>query len=508
MAQSDNVSSVPALRVKQWLLEWDEVLFDESLHRREPPKHFYVTTMRASHLRALSDVHRRSTKDRTSGVSDTNSQRPHNEARSKEIAEFVRHGFPWSTLSGAQKRSGDFDDLKKPGWLPTAIVANVLTSQDERDGDRVDSGDLLGVVDGEVFSEIRLPSGLNATWRPKGVAPIEIIDGQHRLWAFNDDEDPDYELPVVFFHGLDSSWQAYLFYVINLKPTKINTSLGFDLYPLLRTEDWLDTGRADGPIIYRETRAQELTEALWSHPSSPWQGRIDMLGTEGRRFVSQAAWIRSLLQTFLKKWESNRSPVGGLYGAPAGSSQMVLPWNRAQQAAFLIHAWSQVQASIALTKSTWAMALRTETLDIDPDPAFAGPKTLANTDQGVRAILYVFNDLCYLRADDLHLRDWVATDFTERLDEGSVSEALASLSQEEGLVSYLASISDGLASYDWRTFSAPGLTMNEENLKARYRGSSGYKALRDDVLRHLSLNASIEVGSASEEALHVHGGGR
>src|SRR5690606_1088952 len=123
--------------------------------------------------------------------------------------------------------------------------------------------DLVEVRTSAGRSSMLLPTGSDKpSWRPKKTAPIEVIDGQHRLWAFEDNAelDGDFEVPVVAFHGLDISWQAYLFYVINIKPAKINTSLAFDLYPLLRTEDWLE--RAEGPQIYRESRAQELTEAL------------------------------------------------------------------------------------------------------------------------------------------------------------------------------------------------------------------------------------------------------
>ena len=69
--------------------------------------------------------------------------------------------------------------------------------------------------------------------------------GQHRLLSFDDDINryPGYEIPVVAFVGLDRSWQAYLFYTINIKPKRINTSLAFDLYPLLRTEQCLSVLR-------------------------------------------------------------------------------------------------------------------------------------------------------------------------------------------------------------------------------------------------------------------------
>src|SRR5690606_36649832 len=129
-----------------------------------------------------------------------------------------------------------------------------------RMGRSVHSDDLVA-IDGSEQSDIvdiLLPTGfVAATWSPRSVGPFEVIDGQHRLWAFSDDEgDSNYELPVVAFHGSDLSWQAYLFYTINIKPKRINTSLAYDLYPLLRTADWLE--RAEEHVVYKETRAQEL----------------------------------------------------------------------------------------------------------------------------------------------------------------------------------------------------------------------------------------------------------
>jgi hypothetical protein len=70
--------------------------------------------------------------------------------------------------------------------------------------------------------------------------------------------------------------QAYLFWTINIKPKKINPSLAFDLYPLLREQIWLESGET--VHVYRESRAQELTEALWATPMSPWHRRINILG--------------------------------------------------------------------------------------------------------------------------------------------------------------------------------------------------------------------------------------
>ena len=70
--------------------------------------------------------------------------------------------------------------------------------------------------------------------------------------------------PWWLLWGLDRSWQAYLFYIINIRPKKINPSLAYDLYPLLRTEEWLT--KFEGHVIYRETRAQELVDLALVSP--------------------------------------------------------------------------------------------------------------------------------------------------------------------------------------------------------------------------------------------------
>jgi hypothetical protein len=256
--------TLPALTVHQWLNEWDRLEFDARAHRRRPDPQFYLFSMNAADLKALTGIQRRT----RAGDQDEPAlgiQRRHEPGRSDEIQRFVRYGYPWSELNEARRLSGEFDDLRKPGWLPTAIVVNILTANDVREGKRVAAGDLLNVeqLNGRM-AEIHLPTTFhNANWFPSGQHPLEVIDGQHRLWAFENTKFSDFELPVVAFHGLDLSWQAYLFWTINIRPKRINASLAFDLYPLLRAEDWLE--RVEEIQIYRQTRSQELCEALWAH---------------------------------------------------------------------------------------------------------------------------------------------------------------------------------------------------------------------------------------------------
>lgn len=260
MSRSDvPPKELPALRVNQWLTAWSAVKWSKKEHRSEPQRWFYQFSISAGYLKALSGIYARATRNRTRGAEDLGIQRRHETDRSTEIARFVEYGYPWSDLSKKKRESPEFDDLRKPGWLPTAIVVNVLTANDSRLGHKVSPNDLVEINLGkDRNATVTLPDGFTGrTWRPKQLPPIEIIDGQHRLWAFEDAKLPDeFELPVVAFKGLDLSWQAYLFYTINIKPKKINASLAFDLYPLLRTEDWL--AKFEGHVIYRETRAQEL----------------------------------------------------------------------------------------------------------------------------------------------------------------------------------------------------------------------------------------------------------
>lgn len=508
--QRDTPREIVAIKVHQWLREWEEVAFNDKAYRRRPDPYFYMFTLSASELKALSGIRRRTIEGGLLRSQDLGNQRRHDPGRSEEIYKFVHHGYPWSDLSEAKRESGQFGDLRNPGWLPTAIVLNILKSGDTRNDRKVAEEDLVGVQDTDGRTAIvKLPEQFSgSSWQPTQLHPLEIIDGQHRLWAFEQngvDVETDFELPVVAFHGLDVSWQAYLFWTINIKPKRINASLAFDMYPLLRTEDWLE--RFEGHSIYRETRAQELTEILWSHSKSPWYHRINMLGDPGQRMVTQAAWIRSLMATYVKSFEGPGISVGGLFGAPVGSDRGALPWGRAQQAAFLIFCWRKVQDAIQKVDAPWAERLRSHRQQQSPgteqDPAFAGPHTLLNTDQGVRGVLYMTNDLCYARADDLNLGNWLLQEDANVVNEEAVSRALGSLS-DQLVNSFLDEIASALAQYDWSSSSVPDFTEQERASKLVFRGSGGYRELRRQLLRHLAPNPGA-VGDAATSVLTALG---
>ncbi|WP_456777352.1 DGQHR domain-containing protein [Bradyrhizobium sp. USDA 3315] len=483
---------------------WENIDFSEAEHRRKPKPYFYLFALSAAELRGLCGIARRHTSALTPRAADLGIQRQHDPERSNEIGRFVEFGFPWSTLSEAKRASKEFNDLRKPGWLPTAIVLNILLPEDVRGKDTVSSQDIVKVEDGKQGCHIQLPySPDSKDWRPSTLPPLEIIDGQHRLWAFDNESDTKFELPVVAFHGLDISWQAYLFWTINIKPKRINSSLAFDLYPLLRAQDWLD--RAEGHSIYRETRSQELAESLWSHPESPWYDRINMLGESRTPWVSQAAWIRTLMATFVRSWEARGGGPGGLFGSRMNDDDEVLDWSRAQQAAFLIFAWKEFQESVKSSQQGWVKSLRLHDpkkndseLASDELP-FYGPFSLIATDQGVRGFTHVLNDVCFANATKLQLRSWQLKERAAATDANGVASALKSLTKHP-LAKFLSSFSSAMSSFDWRTSAAPDLSDKQRRDKAVFRGSGGYKEIRLQLLEHLAKQTG-ELAAVSKRLL-------
>jgi len=54
--------TVPALRVHQWLPEWNEIEWNARAHQSKPNPCFYMFTLSAFVLRKLSAIYRRSAK--------------------------------------------------------------------------------------------------------------------------------------------------------------------------------------------------------------------------------------------------------------------------------------------------------------------------------------------------------------------------------------------------------------------------------------------------------------
>ena len=470
---------ITMLRINQWMNEWGDIDFKSPL-RRKPDPVFYMFSIDARLLKKLSDVHRRKSVGKR--VADISVQRQKNDFRIEEISKYIEGGFPWSTISKQEQKLPENEDLKMPGLLPTAIIANILGEGEVRNGLTIDKKDRISIEDFEGKpAKLKIPSHIfeDDHWNP-ALKPIEIIDGQHRLWAFDENQNlsGNYELPVIAFNNLDRAWQAYLFYTINIKPVKINTSLGFDLYPLLRTQRWLEKSK-DGLLAYRETRAQEIVEALWNFPGSSWYKRINMIGDSPGLVMSQAAFIRAIVNSFFKKSK-------GLYADVIDSNYKVLDWNRAQQSAFLVILWNSISDAVKDCKKPWAEKLREDSESnqsfentLSLDLAFTSKNSFLARDQGVRGILSFANDLFYVAANSTDI-DFNSFIWEDDLDESTISNesitSAISLFERNtilsGLVNEFAKL---VCNIDWRTSTA----LFEENdpqreIQMKYRGSGGY----------------------------------
>ena len=125
---------IPAIKVNQWLTEWDDYKFRPEDRQRKPESYFYVSSIPLEILRRLSNVPRRGEETETGQqhatgprVEDIGIQRGFEERRADDIRDFMRAGYPWATLP---KREQDrFTGLKKPGWLPTSLVVNIVKTK-------------------------------------------------------------------------------------------------------------------------------------------------------------------------------------------------------------------------------------------------------------------------------------------------------------------------------------------------------------------------------------------
>ena len=71
------------------------------------------------------------------------------------------------------------------------------------------------------------------------------------------------------------------------------------------------------------------------------------------------------------------------------------------------------------------------------------------------------------------------------------------------MASFIRDIADHLASYDWRTPSAPGLSSSESQSKKTISGGSGYKELRLQLLHHLEDSNSSSLVTAAKKVLEI-----
>lgn len=117
-----------------------------------------------------------------------------------------------------------------------------------------------------------------------------VLDGQHRLAGLEGFEG-DFDINVSIFVDMDISDQANVFSTVNLAQTKVNKSLAYDLYDVMKTRSPQKT-------------CHNITVTLDREDGSPFQRRIKRLGvaTPNRtgETLSQATFIEPLLKMISK----------------------------------------------------------------------------------------------------------------------------------------------------------------------------------------------------------------
>jgi DGQHR domain-containing protein len=113
-----------------------------------------------------------------------------------------------------------------------------------------------------------------------------IIDGQHRMKAFEAVKGLHFQISVAVFVGADDATKADIFSTVNLAQTKVNKSLVYDLFSLQKSRS-------------SEKTCHEIVVALDEMEESPFFEKIKRLGsaTDGRfgETLSQATVVRGLL---------------------------------------------------------------------------------------------------------------------------------------------------------------------------------------------------------------------
>ena len=126
---------------------------------------------------------------------------------------------------------------------------------------------------------------------------FQVIDGQHRLWAFEkEDLASDFELIVTLFLDADVEDQAYIFSIINTTQSRLDPSLATDLTELSK-------------ITTPENSVHSIAKKFNTKEGGPWVKSIKMIGKKDlasqNGIISQYSFNKSILNYVYDKKESS-----------------------------------------------------------------------------------------------------------------------------------------------------------------------------------------------------------
>lgn len=225
----------------------------------QPIGEFFIASVSAQDLLEISfsDVRRLVSEqrdvERYLGI-----QRPVNSRRIKGIRKYIEGSdatFPTAVIVAIDERCAEFESVAGPTGILTLMPFTPETGSDI----------------------------------------AKVLDGQHRIAAFMDEDNEFayayegrvFELNLAIFIGADISEQANIFATVNLAQTKVNRSLVYDLTEL---------AKARSP----HRTCHNVAVMLDSEASSPLYQRIKRLGTAtpGRKKepLTQAAFVEALVR--------------------------------------------------------------------------------------------------------------------------------------------------------------------------------------------------------------------
>lgn len=218
----------------------DGYIYFRCLEVQQPIGVFYIGTMNSNQVTLISyaDVRRIEAREVEAFIGI---QRPLEDSRVKELRQYVR------TVDSS---------------FPTGIILAVESANVEYDSD----------------------DGIMRITKKIDIA--KIIDGQHRIAGLMNYEGKPFQLNVTLFVDMDIEDQALLFATINLKQTKVNKSLAYDLFEfaVLRSP---------------QKTSHNIAKVLNSREGSPLHGRIKILGrASGKKLenLTQALVVERLMK--------------------------------------------------------------------------------------------------------------------------------------------------------------------------------------------------------------------
>lgn len=228
----------------------------QAIKYKQKDKNIYVFTADPNYIKKFINI-------KDISVSDENFQRPYDEKRVEEIKRYIL---------GQDKLYKKGKDIYAKGYIPNAIVINLT--------------DKFIIKEKDNFVEIIFPTGKNIR---KHLKTIEVIDGQHRLLAFDDEwknlsKNKEYSMCFVAFKDLTNDEKKEIFMVLNERQKTVDKNI------LLRHKKLLHL------LLDEEETRYEIIARLNDEKDSPLHNRI-IMAAEKKKNAFKAKQIDDILNS-------------------------------------------------------------------------------------------------------------------------------------------------------------------------------------------------------------------